>query len=114
MSSVEIKDAATLIRTLNELRFGYRETVDLLTRSLSESNSAKNLCRGENKETASPLIKLGATVFLVPVPIISESLGIILMSAGLFQSKVKGPPIQIEDVYATCQQITNELRKMKL
>jgi hypothetical protein len=114
MSHLEIKDAATLIRMLNELGLSYPETVDLLSRSLTESNSAKNLCRGENKGAASPLIKLGATVFLVPVPIISESLGIILMSAGLFQSKVKGPPIQIEDVYETCQQITKELRKMKL
>jgi hypothetical protein len=114
MSRLEIKDAATLIRMLNELGLSYQETVDLLSRSLSESNSAKNLCREENKGTTSPLIKLGATVFLVPVPIISEGLGIILMSAGLFQSKVKGPSIQIEDVYETCQQITKELRKMKL
>jgi hypothetical protein len=114
MSRLEIKDVATLIRMLNELGLGYQETVDLLSKSLSESTSARNLCRGENKGTASPLIKLGATVFLVPVPVISESLGIILMSAGLFQSKVKGPPIQIEDVYETCQQITKELRKMKL
>jgi hypothetical protein len=114
MSRLEIKDSATLIRMANELGLGYQETVDLLSRSLSESNSTKNLCRGENKGTASPLIKLGATVFLVPVPIISESLGIILMSAGLFQSKVKGPPMQIEDVYETCQQITRELKKIKL
>jgi hypothetical protein len=114
MSRVEVKDAATLIKMLNELGLGYQETVDLLSTSLSESNSGKKLFRGENKRTTSPLIKLGATVFIVPAPIISESLGIILMSAGLFQDKIKGPPIQIEDVYETCQQINNELRKMKL
>jgi hypothetical protein len=113
MSRLEIKDTATLIRTLNELGLSYQETVDLLSRSLSESKLAKNLCGRDNKGNASPLIKLGATVFLVPVPVVSESLGIILMSAGLFQTKVKGPPIQIEDVYETCQQITKELRKMK-
>ncbi len=114
MSGVEIKDAATLIRMLKELGLGYQETVDLLIGSMNDSKSAKGLWRGESKGPVSPLIKLGATVFIVPVPIISESLGIILMSAGLFQTKVKGPPIQIEDVYATCQQITKELRKIRL
>lgn len=114
MNRAEIEDAATLIKMLREMGMSYQETVSLLSKSLNESNRAKKLFRGENKGVASPLIKLGLTVFLVPVPVISESLGIILMSAGVFQSKVKGPPIQIEDVYETCQQITKELRKMKL
>lgn len=114
MNRAEIEDAATLIKVLREMGMSYQETVSLLSKSLNESNRAKKLFRGENKGAASPLIKLGLTVFLVPVPVISESLGIILMSAGVFQSKVKGPPIQIEDVYETCQQITKELRKMKL
>jgi hypothetical protein len=114
MNRAEIKDAAALIKMLSEMGMSYQETVSLLSKSLNESNKTKRLFRGENKGPSSPLIKLGLTVFLVPVPVISESLGIILMSAGVFQSKVKGPPIQIEDVYETCQQITKELRKMKL
>ena len=114
MSRAKIEDAATLIKVLREMGMSYQETVSLLSKSLNEANGAKKLFRGENKGPVSPLIKLGVTVFLVPVPVISESLGIILMSAGVFQSKVKGPPIQIEDVYETCQQITEELKKMKL
>jgi hypothetical protein len=114
MSRAKIEDAATLIKVLREMGMSYQETVSLLSKSLNEANKAKKLFRGENKGSVSPLIKLGVTVFLVPVPVISESLGIILMSAGVFQSKVKGPPIQIEDVYETCQHITEELRKMKL
>ena len=114
MSQAKIEDAATLIKVLHEMGMNYQETVNLLSKSLNESNRAKKLFKGENKGPVSPLIKLGVTVFLIPVPVISESLGIILMSAGVFQSKVKGPPIQIEDVYETCQQITKELRKMKL
>jgi hypothetical protein len=114
MNLSKIEDAATLIKVIRELGMSYQETVSLLSKSLSSSKGAKKLFRGESKGPASPLIKLGATVFLVPVPVVSESLGIILMSAGVFQSKVKGPPIQIEDVYKTCQQITKELEKMKL
>ena len=114
MGQAKIEDAATLIKVLREMGMSYQETVSLLSKSLNESNRAKKLFKGENKGPVSPLIKLGVTVFLIPVPVISESLGIILMSAGVFQSKVKGPPIQIEDVYETCQQITKELRKMKL
>ena len=114
MNRAKIEDAATLIKVLREMGMSYQETVSLLSKSLNESSRAKKLLRGENKGPVSPLIKLGVTVFLVPVPVISESLGIILMSAGVFQSKVKGPPIQIEDVYETCQQITKELGKMKL
>lgn len=114
MNHVELKDAAALVRMLRETGMSYQETVCLLQKSLDEAAEAKKLCRGENKRPASPLITLGLTVFVVPVPVISESLGIILMSAGLFQSKVKEPPIQIEDVYKTCKQITDELRKMKL
>jgi len=45
--------------------------------------------------------------------LISETLGLILMSAGVFQSKVKELPIQIEDVHETCQQSNRELAKMK-
>jgi hypothetical protein len=114
MNRAKIEDAATLIKVLREMGMSYQETVSLLSNSLNEANRAKKLLRGENKGPISPLIKLGVTVFLVPVPVISESLGIILMSAGVFQSKVKGLPIQIEDVYETCQQITKELGKMKL
>jgi hypothetical protein len=114
MNYIELKDAATLIKMLRETGMGYQETVSLLSKSLNEAAKTKKLCRGENKRSESPLITLGLTVFVVPVPVISESLGIILMSAGVFQSKVKGPPIHIEDVYKTCKQITNELRKMKL
>jgi hypothetical protein len=114
MNRAKIEDIATLIKVLREMGMSYQETVSLLSKSLNEPNRAKKLLRGENKGPVSALIKLGVTVFLVPVPVISESLGIILMSAGVFQSKVKGLPIQIEDVYETCQQITKELGKMKL
>jgi hypothetical protein len=114
MNNAKIEDVAALIKVLRELGMSYQETVSLLSKSIDEVNRAKKLLRGENKGSVSPLIKLGVTVFLVPVPVISETLGIILMSAGVFQSKVKGPPIQIEDVYETCQQITKELERMKL
>ncbi len=114
MNQTKIEDAAALIKVLREMGMSYLETVSLLSKTIDEANRAKKLFRGKSKGPASPLIKLGLTVFLVPVPIISESLGIILMSAGVFQSKVKGPPIQIEDVYETCQQITKELERMKL
>ena len=114
MNQIKIEDAAALIKVLREMGMAYQETVSLLSKSLDEAKNAKKLFRGENKGPVAPLIKLGITVFLVPVPVISESLGIILMSAGVFQSKVKGPPIQIDDVYQTCQQITKELEKLKL
>jgi predicted deacylase len=114
MSQTTIEDTATLIKVLREMGMSYQETVSLLSKSLNDANISKQLVRGENKGPVAPLIKLGITVFLVPVPVISESLGIILMSAGVFQSKVRGPPIQIDDVYETCQRITKELRKMKL
>lgn len=110
----KIEDAATLIKVVREMGISYQETVSLLIESLNESKKAKKLSRGDSKGSSSPLIKLGITVFLVPAPVISESLGIILMSAGLFQTKIKGPPIQIEDVYETCQKITKEIEKMKL
>ncbi len=114
MNQTKIEDAATLIKVLREMGMSYQETLSLLSKTIYEANRAKKLFREKSKGPASPLIKLGITVFLVPIPIISESLGIILMSAGVFQSKVKGPPIQIEDVYETCQQITKELERMKL
>ena len=114
MNQIKIEDATALIKVIREMGMTYQETVSLLSSSLDEAKNAKKLFRGESKGPASPLIKLGITVFLVPVPVISESLGIILMSAGVFQSKVKGPPIKIDDVYETCQQITKELEKLKL
>ncbi len=114
MNQIKIEDVAALIKVLREMGMTYQETVSLLCRSLDEAKNTKKLFRGENKGPASPLIKLGITVFLVPVPVISESLGIILMSAGVFQSKVRGPPIQIDDVYETCQKINKELEKLKL
>lgn len=114
MSQIKIEDTATFIKVLREMGMSYQETVRLLSKSIDEVNRSKKLFRGENKAPASPLIKLGVTVFLVPVPVISETLGIILMSAGVFQSKVKGPPIQIEDVYEMCQQINKELERVKL
>ena len=114
MKRAEITNAATLIRMLRELGLSYQETVDLLSNTPDEIKTAKNLWKKEEGKSASPLIKLGATMFFVPVPIVSEVLGIILMSAGLFQSKFKEPPLLINDIYETCRQITKELSELKL
>ena len=76
----KIEDVATLIKVLREMGMSYQETASLLSESINESNRAKKLMRGENKGSVSPLIKLGNR-FFGSVPVISESLGIILMSA---------------------------------
>jgi voltage-gated potassium channel Kch len=112
LSVIENKDV--LIKTLRELGLSYQETVDLLSGTLVEARNSKNLWRGKNYSSTSPLIKLGATVFLVPIPIVTETLGLILMSAGLFQSKVQSPPLKIDDIYVTCEQISRELNELLL
>ena len=109
-----IENTDVLIKTLRELGLSYQETVDLLNGTLVGARNSKNLWRGKNDRSTSPLIKLGATVFLVPIPIVSEALGLILMSAGLFQSKVQSSPLKIDDIYETCEKISRELNEFLL
>jgi hypothetical protein len=107
MNRAKIEDTATLIKVLREMGTSYQETVSLLSKSLNESNRAKKLLRGENKGPISPLIKLGVTVFLVPVPVISESLGIILMSAEYSSPRLKARRFKPR----TCTKRANKLPK---
>jgi hypothetical protein len=71
MNQHKIEDCATLIKVLREMGMSYQETVSLLSKSIDEANRIRKLFRGEKKGPVSPLIKLGITVFLVPVPVIS-------------------------------------------
>jgi hypothetical protein len=109
-----IKNTDVLIKTLRDSGLSHQETVDLLNRTLVEARNTKNLWRGKNNQSTSPLIKLGATVFVVPVPIVSETLGLILISTGLFQSKIQAPPLKIDDIYDTCKRISKELGEFLL
>lgn len=115
MKYTKINDPSTLIKMLQELGISYQETIDLLSKAIKESRSTRReLGIGDDKASMSPLIKLGATMFLVPIPVVTEVLGMILISAGLIQSKVKGPILQINDVYKTFSQINKELKKIRL
>ncbi|MBN1682023.1 hypothetical protein JW865_00535 [Candidatus Bathyarchaeota archaeon] len=106
-----IDDKDVLIKTVRELGFSYHETVDLLNNSLVEARNSRSLWRGKNGK-GNALIQIGASLFLVPIPIVTEALGLILMSAGLFQSKIQGPPLYIEDIYDTCEEISKELSRI--
>jgi hypothetical protein len=108
-----IKNTDVLIKTLRDSGLSHQETVDLLNRALVEARNTKSM-EGKNNQSASPLIKLGATVFVVPIPIVSETLGLILISTGLFQSKIQAPPLKIDDIYDTFKRISKELGEFLL
>lgn len=99
------------VEALKELGLSYKESVDVLQGVSDEIRSVRRLWRQENK---SKLIKLGLSLIVFPEPTpISETLGAVVLAAGLIQNKVRQSNLHIDDVYSTFQGIMKDLQTIK-
>jgi len=99
------------VEALKELGLSYKEAVDAIQGVSGEIRSVRRLWKKENK---SKLIKLGLSLIVFPEPTpISETLGAVVLTAGLIQNKVRQSNLHIEDVYNTFQGVMTDLHVIK-
>jgi len=99
------------VEALKELGLSYKEAVDAIQGVSDEIHSVRRLWRKENK---SKLIKLGLSLIVFPEPTpISETLGAVVLVAGLIQKKVRQSNLHIDDVYSTFQGVMRDLQTIK-
>jgi len=108
MKTDELKST---VEALKELGLSYKESVDTIQGVSNEIRYVRRLWRQENK---SKLIKLGFSLIVFPEPTpISETLGAVVLAAGLIQKKVKQSNLHVEDVYNTFQGVMKDLQTIK-
>ncbi len=110
-SAVEPSELKSLVDVLRELGLSYEETVDAMNGVAKEVRSVRHLWKkGDN----SRLIKIGLYLIAFPEPTpLSETLGAVVLSAGIIQKKMRQSYLGIEDVYNTFQGIMRDLQTIK-
>jgi glycerol-3-phosphate O-acyltransferase len=106
LKTKEIKAVATAVKELNE---SYVDVINSLKGAVKETKTAKQLWRNGNN---SKLIKLGLTLIVFPEPTpISETIGSVLVAAGVVQEGIRRRTLYIEDIYKTFQNTLKEIRE---
>lgn len=110
-SAVEPSELKSLVDVLHELGLSYEETVDAMNGVAKEVRSVRYLWKkGDN----SRLIKVGLALIAFPEPTpLSETLGAVVLSAGIIQKKMRRSTLGIEDVYNTFQGVMRDLQTIK-
>ncbi len=104
------EDVQSLVLAAHELGISLREACALMRDVSVEARKLKGLWR--RGSTRSPLIALGVALIAFPEPIISDIVGWTLIVSGLIGSRVRPPPIYVEDVIDTANTALLELRKL--
>ena len=89
----------------------YSEALEVVNEMAKDVNGAKKLWRDGYK---SKLIKIAITLITFPEPTpISETMGAVVLAAGLIQNRRKKATLHIEDVYKTFQDVNNDILKIR-
>ena len=108
MKTEELKNVVDVLR---ELGSSYEESLDAMSGVAKELRSASRLWRKGDK---SNLIRLGLTLIAFPEPTpISETLGAVVLSVGIIQTKMRQSALYIEDIYTTFQGVIWDLQAIK-
>jgi len=96
---------------LQELGLSYTETLEVVSEMAKDVNNAKKLWRDGYK---SKLIKIAITLITFPEPTpISETMGAVVLTAGLIQNRIKKSTLHVEDVYKTFQDVNDNILKIR-
>ena len=108
---MEPSELKSLVDVLRELGLSYEETVDAVNGVAKEARSTRNLWKEGKKPR---LIKIGLALIAFPEPTpLSETLGAVVLSAGIIQKKMRQSSLGIEDVYNTFQGVMKDLQLIK-
>jgi len=108
---VEQKELKRMAAVLQELGLSYTETLEVVSEMAKDVNNAKKLWRDGYK---SKLIKIAITLITFPEPTpISETMGAVVLTAGLIQNRIKKSTLHVEDVYKTFQDVNDNILKIR-
>ena len=109
--TVETEELKRMAAVLQELGLSYTETLEVVSEMAKDVNNAKKLWRDGYK---SKLIKIAITLITFPEPTpISETMGAVVLTAGLIQNRIKKSTLHVEDVYKTFQDVNDNILKIR-
>jgi len=104
----ELKSLAVVLR---ELGLSYEETLDVMRGVAKDLRSTRRLWKKGDKTR---LTKIGLTLIAFPEPTpISETLGVVVLSLGIIQNKMRKSALHIEDIYDTFQGVIGNLQTIR-
>ena len=104
-------DTNRLAKSIRDLSTAYKKTDDVMASSARETRLAKDLWSRGRGGSMTPMVKLGLALIAFPDPTISDLVGFCMVGIGLAHSKVKPPPIYVEDVYCSVEKELSDLGK---
>ena len=107
----ETEESSDVAGVVQELGLCYKETLGAMNGFVKELKFAKRLWREGNK---SRLVKLGLTLIAFPTPVpLDDVAGLILLSAGLIQTKMKNSALYADDICESFPRIINEVNAIR-
>ena len=110
-NKIDRENMKTLVRSINDLSAAYKRTGEVVAGSSREIELAKDLWARGRVGSMSPLVKLGLALIAFPDPTISDVIGFCFVGVGLAYSRVKPPPIYVENVYGAIEKELSEIGK---
>ncbi len=108
---METDEIKAEVMAVNELIEDYSDLLSSLRGTIKETKTAQKLWRAGDK---SRLIKLGIALIIFPEPTpISETIGSVLVAAGLFKSAMQRRTLYTEDIFKTLRCTVREISKGK-
>jgi hypothetical protein len=105
---VKTEEIRSKVTAVNELTESYADLLHAIKGTIMEAKTSQKLWRTEDK---SKLIKLGVALIVFPEPTpISETIGSVLVAAGLVQSAIRRRGLYVEDVFKTFHSAMKEMR----
>lgn len=100
-----------VVNALNELSESYVDLMEAMKDTVKEAKAAKHMLWRENK---SRLVKLGLALIAFPEPTpISETIGALLVAAGMVQQGIRNQAIYVDDIPKAFQKTLKELQNLK-
>ena len=108
MKPEELKNLAIVLR---ELGLSYEETLDIMGGVAKDLHSVGRLWKKGGKAR---LTKIGLALIVFPEPTpISETLGAVVLSLGIIQTKISRSGLHVEDVYNTFHGVIGNLQTIR-
>jgi len=107
----ETEELSDVVGVVRELGLCYEETLGAMNGFAKELKFTKRLWREGNE---SRLLKIGLTLIAFPTPVPFDDIaGLILLSAGLIQTKMRNSALYADDICRSFPRIINELNAIR-
>ncbi len=107
------EEIESLTRDLREFESERRRTSNLYLESALVIQPLGKMVEQKNRSLWGRMTKLGYVLIALPIPIVTEVMGAILIAVGFFMKKVEGGRLKLRGVYDEFEKTIKEIREIR-